>query len=69
MRHVQVTTHNDRFLFFQFFQIGTEIIFPFHSIIQPSQFFLRIGSIHSNQIKRFQFKSDYPSFVIMLFYA
>mgnify|MGYP006924823979 CR=1 FL=1 len=69
MCYIQITTHNYRFFLFQFLQISTEIIIPFHSIIQPSQFFLRIRSINSYQIIRFQFKRNYTAFVIVLFNA
>ena len=51
MSHIQVATDNHRFLGIKTLEIMTESILPLHTVLQPFESILRVGSIAGHQIE------------------
>ena len=49
--HVQVATHDDRFLLVQFQQVGTEVVFPRHAVVQAAQAVLAVGRVAGHEVE------------------
>ena len=69
MRHIHIPTHNHWFLFGQFLQVISEILFPVYTVIQALQTILRIRNIHINQIEIRHFHSNHPTLMVMFINA
>ena len=59
--HIHVTAHNHRLFFLQGDKIGAERVLKFHTELDARKLPLRIGGIHSNQIKIREFRGDDPA--------
>ena len=69
MRHVEVTTYDDRLFGVESLYICEEVILPPHSIFKSLETVLGIRHIYAHKIKVRHLKCDYPSLVIVLFYS
>ena len=65
MRHVEVAADYDAFLFCQSAYVCTEIVFPFHAVVQSLQFVLGIGYIYAYKVEVGVFHCDDASFVVV----
>ena len=65
MRYIQIPAENNRLLLVQPTDIVSEIIFPFHTVINTFQLALGIGNVTIDQIKFIKFQCDQPAFMIV----
>ena len=69
MRHVQVTAIYDGFLSVQLHEVGTQVRFPLHAVVEALQPVLRVRRIAAHEIEVLHFQSDEAPLVVVLLYA
>ena len=67
MCNIQITGYDHRLLFLQLLKICTEIIFPFHPVIQSCKLTLGIWCINCHKIEILKLTGDHASLLVMLF--
>ena len=63
MGHVQVAAVDHRLFGVQRHQIGTDVVLPFHAVVQPGQLILGVGGVAADQIEIVELGGDDPSLV------
>ena len=53
MSHVHVAAYDDGFLGIEVFEKLAKVFFPCHSVVEPTQFILRVWSVDGNEIEVF----------------
>ena len=66
MSHIQVATKNDRLLRIETLEVGTEGIFPRHTIVKTLQAILRVGRIAADEVEIRHLKRNDAAFVVVL---
>src|SRR3712207_7314314 len=65
MGHVEVTAHDDRLVGVEPTHVSSEIVLPFHAIVEAAQLVLRVGRVDCDEVKVFIFKRDDTSLVVV----
>ena len=66
MCHVHVAAHDDGLLGVELLQVGLEIVFPPHAVVEPSESVLGVGCIYAYQIELGHLERDDAPFVVVL---
>jgi len=66
MSHIQVAAEDDRLFCVQPQQVGPEIVFPLHPVIQPLEAVLAVGGVAVDKIELRIFQRQHPALVVML---
>ena len=66
MGHIQVAAEDDRLLGVQTQQVGPEVIFPRHPVIQPLEAVLTVGSIAVDEVEAGVFQRQHAALVVVL---
>ena len=64
--HVHVATHYHRLARIESKQIGAEIVFPAHAVVEAAQSVLAVGRIDAHQEEFVHFKRNHTSLVVVL---
>ena len=66
MCHVHVAAHDDGLLCVELLQIGLEVVFPPHAVVEPSESVLGVGCIYAYQIELGHLERYDAPFVVVL---
>ena len=67
MSHVQVSADDDGFLRVERQEVGTEVVFPRHAVVQAAQFVLRVGCIDGDEVEVRHLQRDDASLLVVVF--
>ena len=67
--NVQVTAEDDWLFLIESGQVGPEIVFPLHAVIEAGQFALAVGGIAGDEVERVEFEGDEPPFMVVFVHA
>ena len=65
MGDVQVAAYHHPLAGGEAVQIGPEIIFPAHPVVQAAQAVLAVGNVHAYQEEIFHFQGDHAALVVV----
>ena len=65
MGDVHIPAHDNRLIRVQLLQIGAEVVFPVHAVIQPFKLVLRVGCVNCDQIKIAVIRGDDAALMVV----